>query len=269
MATKMDLRACAFLLLAIAATVPLESAPAAAQMDSEAGWQFCAIENSMCQGRLFFDDSIATVSYGYWTNFVHFAFLSGAAIKAAPLPCNNQQFGTTNFNAFTQICATSTGSIGIQPPSGDAGWVQVAKEGETFSINQPNVGFWIRYGAGKRWYYQFITQPNASREYRNICNQIAMANGYDPFYGTEKTCQYSNGSIIHPLQLAKCANEYGTCELTPGAKLSLVRYQSQDQQAWQNVTKVVSGIATRCWSEFFGIDPTPGQGKECLQARLR
>lgn len=132
----------------------------------------------------------------------------------------------------------------VQQNATEAGWIECAAEGGTCTLTDTRT---VRYGVNSSYFYKVVTGPIA-------CNNEVWG---DPFFGTLKSCDYSNGTapVLPAAVWSYIATERDSFAVNG---TQTVRYGLNDN--W--VVKTVTGSGV-CSNEYFGADPIFGIDKRC------
>lgn len=285
MAAKTAPRACAFLLLAIAATVLLENAPATAQTPPSVNWVQCANDSATCVFGVEVQPSdVVTVRYGVISsNVFHYVLVSGSV---ASVPCTSAIFGNP-LSGNSEACAYTTSSAVSpsfgNPPSNDAAWTKIVNDSAPpFTLPIPaNVAYWVRYVAlpttspaapSKSIYTlvapQILTSPVPPITFSGGCNQNRLGSNFDLNSSAQKECQFTPVNAVTSFNWAACAQEGMICTLA-NSGIHLVSYQSRENNTNGLASYVFSqNPSFNCNTDTFGGRDPVGQIKQCFTFKL-
>lgn len=196
--------------------------PATAQQTSQlnsASWINCASQGDHCYP----DDSVdvVTMRYGEGANYTY--IITQGLNRIA---CNN--FWGNPADGKDKQCAFTTTNILDVAPSDS--FSTVANEGETFTLPDTGLVYWVRYGLDDAWMYTLMSGDGVS--------QMACTNdyfSYNPLDGPDKICQYSQStpySLSDGSTLAECATEGQNCDLQ-STDVVLMRYGANNAYNWR------------------------------------
>ena len=233
-------------------------------------------------------DAIVTMRYGVSGNYI---FFTTSGIET--VSCDTKFLGDpAPFQ--TKTCEYTTEDFFGIGKIGDSGWGGIAPQGKFQAVNWgPS---WLRYGIDGRYYYTVISGPGPQTGLPAEvldCSLGAISNGFDPYPGKDKQCQWqttpsltANGPVPAAMNELRadtasdtyCANGGSVCNFGTGSPV-LVRYGAFDKDGFgfNGVSKFTYRFMVRTSAENFpcnqnwdgfNVDPWAGKKKNCQVAAL-
>ena len=219
---------------------------ALAQSSGPSSFVSCSSEGQNCNT---FSTNPVVIQFGNAGDKV----FSYGRVQGQAVSCGNSLFGDPDPGKGKACSYKAAGGKAASTMSTCAGEGQTCR---TKLSGDGNSYIWGRYGAGNSWVYFY-----AANDFQCGTNQGPIPND-DPAPGVHKSCQLMP-KVITPQGWNVCGNEGTSCAL-PGSGIYLMKFGNPNVGKWtMREFQSTGATAIQCSNGAFGVDPAPGQPKQC------